>query len=117
MNSLINSRILLIDHTPSFHEDFRKFLTPQIQGAGLDDLEAQLFGAPTRPRQQPFELDSAYGGEEGLNKVTLALAQQRPYALSFVDMRMPHGWDGVQTIERLWQEDPRLQVVVCTAYS
>ncbi|WP_047304763.1 ATP-binding protein [Pseudomonas fluorescens] len=117
MDSLINRRILLIDDTPSIHEDFRKILTPQIQDAGLDDLEAQLFGAPTRPRQQPFELDSAYGGEEGLNKVTLALAQQRPYALAFVDMRMPQGWDGVQTIERLWQEDPRLQVVVCTAYS
>lgn len=117
MDSLINRRILLIDDTPAIHEDFRKILMPQSQDAGLDDLEAQLFGAPTRTRQQPFELDSAYGGEEGLNKVTQALAQQRPYALAFVDMRMPQGWDGVQTIERLWQEDPRLQVVVCTAYS
>ena len=32
-------------------------------------------------------------------------------------MRMPEGWDGAQTIEQLWQADPRLQVVVCTAYS
>ncbi|PYY88702.1 hybrid sensor histidine kinase/response regulator [Pseudomonas sp. TKO26] len=117
MDSLINRRILLIDDTPAIHEDFRKILTPQTDNADLDDLEAQLFGAPTRSRQQPFELDSAYGGEEGLNKVTQALAQQRPYALAFVDMRMPQGWDGVQTIERLWQADPRLQVVVCTAYS
>ncbi|WP_265533416.1 ATP-binding protein [Pseudomonas saponiphila] len=117
MDSLINRRILLIDDTPAIHEDFRKILTPQTDNAGLDDLEAQLFGAPTRSRQQPFGLDSAYGGEEGLNKVTQALAQQRPYALAFVDMRMPQGWDGVQTIERLWQADPRLQVVVCTAYS
>lgn len=117
MDSLINRRILLIDDTPAIHEDFRKILTPQTDNAGLDDLEAQLFGAPTRSRQQPFELDSAYGGEEGLHKVTQALAQQRPYALAFVDMRMPQGWDGVQTIERLWQADPRLQVVVCTAYS
>jgi diguanylate cyclase (GGDEF)-like protein/PAS domain S-box-containing protein len=32
-------------------------------------------------------------------------------------MRMPPGWDGVETIERLWQVDPRLQAVICTAYS
>jgi hypothetical protein len=32
-------------------------------------------------------------------------------------MRMPPGWDGVQTIERLWQADPRLQIVICPAYS
>jgi DNA-binding LytR/AlgR family response regulator len=45
------------------------------------------------------------------------MAEQRPYALAFVDMRMPQGWDGAQTIEELWKVDPNLQVVVCTAYS
>ena len=45
------------------------------------------------------------------------MQENRPYALAFVDMRMPEGWDGAQTIEHLWQADPRLQVVVCTAYS
>lgn len=32
-------------------------------------------------------------------------------------MRMPPGWDGVETAERLWLEEPRLQIVFCTAYS
>ncbi|MDB5580756.1 MAG: diguanylate cyclase, partial [Bradyrhizobium sp.] len=41
----------------------------------------------------------------------------RPYALAFIDTRMPPGWDGVETIERLWQVDPKLQVALCTAYS
>ncbi|MGE8351135.1 MAG: ATP-binding protein [Pseudomonas protegens] len=118
MDELSNRRILLIDDTPSIHDDFRKILTPPpADDNNLDDLEAQLFGAQAKPRQQPFELDSAYGGQEGLSKVCQALEQQRPYALAFVDMRMPQGWDGAQTIERLWQEDSRLQVVVCTAYS
>ncbi|AQT10208.1 MULTISPECIES: ATP-binding protein [Pseudomonas] len=118
MDQLNNRRILLIDDTPSIHEDFRKILTPpEADDNGLDDLEAQLFGATAKPRQQPFELDSAYGGEEGLAMVCQAQERQRPYALAFVDMRMPQGWDGAQTIERLWQQDPRLQVVVCTAYS
>jgi PAS domain S-box-containing protein len=34
-----------------------------------------------------------------------------------VDMRMPPGWDGLETIRRLWQVYPELEVVICTAYS
>ncbi len=45
------------------------------------------------------------------------MTAQRPYAVAFVDMRMPPGWDGVETVEHLWQEDPDLQVVICTAFS
>ena len=40
-----------------------------------------------------------------------------PYALAFVDMRMPPGWDGVETIQEIWKVDPRLQIVICTAHS
>ncbi|MCK1791428.1 ATP-binding protein [Pseudomonas violetae] len=118
MSERANRRILLIDDTPSIHMDFRKILMPApVQTLELDAMEATLFGNASRPVRLPFELDSAYGGQEGLGKLKLALQQQRPYALAFVDMRMPEGWDGAQTIEQLWQEDPRLQVVVCTAYS
>ncbi|MGE8413985.1 MAG: ATP-binding protein [Pseudomonas sp.] len=118
MDELTNRRILLIDDTPSIHEDFRKILSPaQAENEVLDDLESRLFGDPGKTHQQAFELDSAYGGQEGLDKLCRALEQQRPYALAFVDMRMPQGWDGAQTIEQLWQHDQRLQVVVCTAYS
>lgn len=118
MSELSNRRILLIDDMPSIHEDFRKILTPATaKSAELDEMEAALFGAQPRPLRPLLELDSAYGGEEGLGKLILALQEQRPYALAFVDMRMPDGWDGAKTIEHLWQHDPQLQVVVCTAYS
>lgn len=118
MSELSNRRILLIDDMPSIHEDFRKILTPTLaHSAELDEMEAALFGTPARPQRPNFELDSAYGGEEGLAKLNLALQEQSPYALAFVDMRMPDGWDGAQTIEQLWLQDPQLQVVVCTAYS
>jgi diguanylate cyclase (GGDEF)-like protein len=40
-----------------------------------------------------------------------------PDALAFVDMRMPPGWDGVETIQHLWQVDPSLQVVICSAHA
>jgi signal transduction histidine kinase len=118
MSDLSNRRILLIDDTPSIHEDFRKILTPTSeQHVELDEMEAALFGSEVKSTSLLFELDSAYGGQEGLGKLIQALQENRPYALAFVDMRMPEGWDGAQTIEHLWQQDPQLQVVVCTAYS
>ena len=118
MSDLSNRRILLIDDTPSIHEDFRKILTPtSAQHVELDEMEAALFGSEVKSTNLLFELDSAYGGQEGLGKLIQALQENRPYALAFVDMRMPEGWDGAQTIEHLWQQDPQLQVVVCTAYS
>ena len=46
-----------------------------------------------------------------------ARAQALPFALAFVDMRMPPGIDGLTTIVKLWEIDPDLQVVICTAYS
>ncbi|SDX65398.1 ATP-binding protein [Pseudomonas salomonii] len=118
MNQPPNRRILLIDDTPSIHEDFRKILMPSVaSNPALDDLESALFGDTATPQAQAFDLHSAYGGEEGLGLLTTAMAEQRPYALAFVDMRMPQGWDGAKTIEALWKVDPDLQVVVCTAYS
>ncbi|AHZ71793.1 MULTISPECIES: ATP-binding protein [Pseudomonas] len=118
MSEHSNRRILLIDDTPSIHDDFRKILTPvPVEHLELDEMEATLFGREIKTTTALFELDSAYGGQEGLGKLTQALQESRPYALAFVDMRMPEGWDGAQTIEHLWQEDPHLQVVVCTAYS
>jgi two-component system NtrC family sensor kinase len=109
-----NTRILLIDDMPSIHEDFRKILAPEASPA-LPGEEAVL-GRPCEPARR-FELDSAYGGEEGVALAEAALRAGQPYAVAFVDMRMPAGWDGVQTIARLWAIDPRLQVVICTAYS
>ena len=111
-----SNRILLIDDMPSIHEDFRKVLMPTRGSAALDEAEGVLFGTPTVQREI-FELDSASSGEEGLRLLRAANVEGRPYALAFVDMRMPAGWDGVRTIEELWREDGELQVVICTAYS
>ena len=118
-------RVLVVDDMPAIHEDFRKILT-QADGqpagqAAMDALEAELFDAPAgradNAAPSAFVLDSALQGREALDRVVSAGAEGRPYALAFVDMRMPPGWDGVETIERLWQVDPALQVVICTAYT
>jgi PAS domain S-box-containing protein len=117
VNAVDNRRILLIDDTPAIHEDFRKILVEKGGEADLNELETTLFGAKPVAAPVRFELDSAFQGEEGLALLAAARERGEPYALAFVDMRMPPGWDGVETIEHLWREDPRLQVVICTAYS
>lgn len=109
-------RILLVDDTPAIHEDYRKSLGGSAPGA-LDALEAELFGGPASATTEGFQLDSAFQGEAACELLQQALEQAQPYALAFVDMRMPPGWDGARTVERMWQIDPRLQVVICTAYS
>lgn len=112
-----NRRILIVDDTASIHEDFRKILGADTHAEpSLDSLEETLFGTPAAPRQV-FELDSAYQGQEALALVSQALAANAPYAMVFIDMRMPPGWDGLQTIEQLWNVDPNLQIALCTAYS
>ncbi|NYH10147.1 putative bifunctional diguanylate cyclase/phosphodiesterase [Pseudomonas moraviensis] len=112
-----NRRILIVDDTPAIHADFRKILTPDTHGeADLNALEQTLFGTRQAPHLT-FQLDSAYQGQEALKLVQNALNEGRPYALAFTDMRMPPGWDGLETIEKLWAVDPNLQIALCTAYS
>jgi signal transduction histidine kinase len=112
-----NHRILVIDDNQSIHDDLRKILVSDGESKpDLQDDEALLFDTAPLPTMS-FELDSAYQGQEGLEKVRQAAAQGRPYALAFVDVRMPPGWDGVETIAHLRTADPNLQTVICTAYS
>jgi two-component system cell cycle sensor histidine kinase/response regulator CckA len=115
-----NRRILLVDDNPAIHEDFKKvLLDSQSCNDALDDAEAMLFEEKPKPKPQlaRFTIESAYQGQEALEKVRQAIAKGEPFALVFMDVRMPPGWDGIETIERLWQVDPSLQAVVCTAFS
>jgi diguanylate cyclase (GGDEF)-like protein len=116
-----NRRILIIDDNASIHLDFRKVLGSQAEHsaqAALDVLEANLFGADAVSAVRPnFEIDSAHQGQEGVAMAQRALVEGRPYAMAFVDMRMPPGWDGLKTIERLWAADPDVQVVICSAHT
>jgi len=113
-----NHRILVIDDNPTIHGDFRKILCPTEPAQTLDEDEAAIFGKRAEQTAAAgFEVDSAFQGQEGLEKVKKAVAEKRPYALAFVDGRMPPGWDGVETIANIWRTYPDLQIVICTAYS
>ncbi len=114
-----NRRILIIDDNPSIHDDVRKILgTLALDDGEFDREAATLFELEVETRtSEEFEIDSAFQGPEGLDKVLQAADQGRPYAVAFVDVRMPPGWDGIETIRRIWKSCPELQVVICTAYS
>ncbi|AUX49063.1 hypothetical protein SOCE26_106080 [Sorangium cellulosum] len=112
-----NRRILLIDDNEAIHEDFRRILSRGAETSALLTLESALFREPAGRRDVRFELTCATQGAEGLEKVKEALDEGAPYALVFVDMRMPPGWDGIETLSRIWKEDAAIQAVICSAYS
>ena len=112
-----NRRVLVIDDNVAIHEDFRKILSSRTDPA-LDATEAAVFGpAVDSVRQTGFAVDSAYQGSEGMLMVKKNIEARLPYAMAFVDVRMPPGWDGIETSGRIWQIDPDLQIVICTAYT
>lgn len=115
-----NRRILIIDDNESIHKDFKAILCDDGQNNDeLDEAKAALFGeeeSDSKP-QEGFEIHSAYQGQEGLEMIKKSLEEDNPYAMAFVDVRMPPGWDGVETIQNIWEVYPELQVVICTAYS
>lgn len=112
-------RILVIDDHESIHNDFRKTLCDTKPSAALADMETTLFGKTETSRliKPTFEVAHATQGHAGVMKLRDALEDGSPYCVAFVDMRMPPGWDGLQTIEQLWMVDPNLQVVICSAYT
>jgi signal transduction histidine kinase len=113
-----NRRILVIDDSLAIHEDFQKILMPAGSPNLLAGARASLFSdVSPSPRTESFDVDFADQGEVGFRLVEKALGAEIPYALAFVDMRMPPGWDGIETVQRLWQVDPELEIVICTAYS
>ncbi len=118
-NDIPSHRILVIDDNSAIHDDFRKILLKKdIQHDSLRKMESALFDlAPRTTTNTFFEIDCASQGREGLALAEQAQSSGHPYALAFVDGRMPPGWDGIETIRHLLQACPDLQVVLCTAYA
>lgn len=121
MDKSFNNRILIVDDNQAIHTDFRKILTCNTQAsvvkAGALEALLQIKPATQEGFARQYVVDSAFQGQEAMEKVRQAKAQDNPFAMAFVDMRMPPGWDGVETISKLWEVDSDLLCVICTAYS
>ncbi len=119
-----NNRILLVDDDRDIHEYFRRVLysVASIDNYASNDFELGLRGAAhntiaARGKPAKYAVDSAYQGEQALEMMRNAHAEGRPYAMAFMDVRMPPGWDGIQTIAHIWSEVPYTEMVICTAFS
>lgn len=122
MTTITPTRLLVIDDNEKIHDDFRKIFCRRPDNSELDELAAELFGDPIEPDDSPakpstFDLRFASQGQEGFEILAESIAKGEMFDAAFVDMRMPPGWDGVETIEHLWAADPDIQIVICTAYS
>lgn len=117
-NSKLN-RILVIDDNPAIYDDFCKVLCPTTAPAKeLVDLAASIFDDQQQKNAvTDYQIDFALRGQDGVEKVKAAIHEGWPYVIAFVDMRMPNGWGGLETIKNLWATDSQLQIVLCTAYS
>lgn len=113
------NRILVIDDNPAIYEDFCKVLCPTTAPTKeLVDLAASIFGEQDQKKAiGDYQIDFALRGQDGVDKVKSAMNEGWPYVIAFVDMRMPNGWGGLETIKNLWLADSQLQIVLCTAYS
>lgn len=114
-------RVLIVDDNEGIHHDFRTLLQPRRGPDELDELAAEIFGEPASDEPAldlpSYRCDSVFQGNSALQNVKDAVANGEQYALAFIDIRMPPGWDGVETILHLWQVDPNIQMVLCSAYS
>ena len=111
-------RILIIDDNTQIHQDFKKvLLTSKDKESDLGELEEALLGKEEEHKLETYKIDCASQGEKGLKMVEESIKNKEPYAVAFIDVRMPPGLDGIDTISRIWDIYPELQIVICTAYS
>ena len=114
----VNHRILVVDDNEAIHDDFRKILETRLEEEGFNTTEAKMFGSDIGGVSRvDFDLAFATQGAQALQLVETAVASEQRFSLVFMDVRMPPGWDGLETARRVWDVDPDLQIVICTAYS
>ncbi|CAK0757416.1 hypothetical protein CCP3SC1_280019 [Gammaproteobacteria bacterium] len=113
-NAPLNLRILVIDDDEAILTTYRSILQPRATGA--ESLLA-LLGENAPGAREYFDVVTASQGQVGVERVREALAQNSPFSVVFVDMRMPPGWDGLRTAQALRALDPNLYIVVASAYA
>ncbi len=124
-NSNKGNRILIVDDNPDIHKDFKKILnySNSAESNYIEQLEESIFDEKMDNTNEmdvqdiSYEIEDAYQGEEALKMVEKSLEEDNAYSLIFMDVRMPPGWNGIETITKIWEKDPFVEVVICTAYS
>ncbi|WP_322965547.1 putative bifunctional diguanylate cyclase/phosphodiesterase [Sphingomonas fuzhouensis] len=110
-------RILIVDDEPAVHDSYG--LCFSGRDGTLDAMAAALFGEPADEGSADYALERRHclQGEEALAAVEQAMADGTPFAVAFIDIRMPPGIDGRETARRIRAIDPDINLVIVTGYS
>ena len=110
-------RVLIVDDQQEIHDDFVEMLKPRFMKTVSDELAAAFTQKKTEAFLPEFELLHAHRGEEAFEIIKAAQESDRPVAIAFVDIRMPPGIDGIETIRRIREIDRHVEIVIMTAYT
>ena len=116
-------KAIIIDDTEDIHTNIKVLFESKEKKSTLDKLSDEIFGNKpsvvqnTESSEFEIEIDSAYQGKQGFEMIKEAYESGTPYAVAVVDMRMPPGWDGLITIEKIREVDQDIQIIICSAYS
>ncbi len=115
-------RVLAIDDEPEVCKLYHDILYRNDEFQGQVASLELLTGASVADRTDAmdsalvFDLDTVLSGEEGLEKVEAAKASSTPYAVIYLDMRMPGGWDGLETAKQIRKVDPLVRIILITTH-
>jgi signal transduction histidine kinase/CheY-like chemotaxis protein len=125
MKEELNTAVLVIDDEEMVRDNIEEILVPPLDDLELESLRdaaSILFDTP-KPLLVPhnhnipvFTVDKASNGMQGLEMVIKSLENGHPYAVIFLDMRMP-GWDGLETAQRIRKYDSKAEIIFVTAFS
>ncbi|WP_127714111.1 response regulator transcription factor [Halobacteriovorax sp. HLS] len=93
-------RILIVDDSQEIHELYKKLIKK------MNESELGM----------TFSLDHCYQGEVAVLRVREAHKLQNPYSLVLMDVRMPPGIDGIETIQMIQKDYPLTEFLVCTSF-
>jgi diguanylate cyclase (GGDEF)-like protein len=113
-------RILIVDDEPAMHDSYRRCFAPAggSDAGTLSDMAAELFGDDDATAEAAtFDFVHVNQGLDAVAEVEAATAQGAPFAVAFIDIRMPPGIDGKETAARIRALDPDINLVIVTGYS
>ena len=117
LNASWNYRVLIVDDQEEIHNDFAEMLTPGLTKRATDELAAAFVAQGDKPVLPQFELSHATSGEEACAMVKSGQESNCPFALAYIDIRMPPGPDGIETVRQIRQFEQDIEIVIMTAYS
>ena len=117
LNTSWNYRVLIVDDQEEIHNDFEEMLASGSTKRATDELAAAFVAQSDKPVLPQFELSHAASGEEACAMVKAAQESNRPFTLAYIDVRMPPGTDGIETVRQIRQFEQDIEIVIMTAYS